>query len=134
MRDQGLGIGYYNPATQSVPMFGGASDGYGILLNGSVMRFNYVVDISGCSSHGVIVNRGYAEILAAITGSGNGGAGVYAHNGSVVNIKNGAPPTISGTRGHLSVDGTTNATWWSTLDAGTPLAVLAEMTMAKEVP
>jgi len=105
-----------------------------ITLIDSSLRLGSGVDISGSASHGIECNHSHLHLDGAVTGTGNGGAGVYAHNGSVVNIKNGAPPTISGTLGHLSVDGTTNATWWSTLDAGTPLAVLAEMTMAKEVP
>jgi len=67
-----------------------------------------------------------------VVGSSSG-AGVYAHSGSVVHIKDGAPPTLTGTVGDLSTDGTTQISTWAAIDAGTPVAVLAEMTLAKEV-
>jgi hypothetical protein len=69
----------------------------------------------------------------AVSGAGAAGAGVYAHSGSVVHTKAGAPPTITGTVGDLSTDGTTQASTWAAIEAGAPVAVLAEMTMAKKV-
>jgi hypothetical protein len=90
------------------------------------------VDISDCGSHGIEVIDSLVKV-GAIAGSGNGGAGVYAHSGSVVHIEDGSPPTITGTVGDLSTDGTTEASTWADIDAGTSVADIAEMTMVKEV-
>jgi hypothetical protein len=93
------------------------------------------VDISGCASHGIAIANSMVKLSAsgATTGTGNTGAGVYAHSGSVVHTKSGTPPTITGTVGDLSTDGTTQASTWAAIEAGTPVASPAEMTMAKKV-
>jgi hypothetical protein len=71
--------------------------------------------------------------LEEVVGSNSGGFGVYAHSGSIVHIPNGKPPTISGGTGDLSFDGSTEASSWASLDAGTPVNSAAEVSMAKEV-
>jgi len=112
---------------------GAASVALGLSVRDSAVVVGSGVNIANCTSHAVECNNSRLHLDGAVTGTGNAGAGVYAHSGSVVHIKNGAPPTITGTVGDLSTDGTTQVSTWAAIDAGTPVAVLAEMTMAKEV-
>lgn len=112
--------------------FGGGA--IGIKLYSAAVRIGAGVDVSGCSSHGIEANNSYLWLDGAVTGTGNTGAGVYAHSGSVVHIKDGAAPTLTGTVGDLSFDGTTQASTWAAIDGGTPAALAAEVSMAKQVP
>ncbi len=104
-----------------------------ILFADSTSRIGSGVDISGSASHAIECNHSRLHLDGAVTGTGNTGAGVYAHNGSVVNIKNGAPPTLTGTVGDLSFDGTTEECEWTDIDAGNKHTDLTEATVAKEV-
>jgi len=100
----------------------------------STVRIGAGVSVSDSSTHGIEVNHGRVHLDGAVTGTGNTGAGVYAHSGSVVHIKNGAAPTLTGTVGNLSFDGTTEASTWAAIDAGTKAVDLSELSLAKEVP
>lgn len=120
--------GYYNLK------IGNASKANGILINSSTIRVKSTVDISNNTSHGIVLNKSFLHLDGGVTGTGNGGAGVYAHSGSVVHVKHGAVPTITGTVGNLSFDGTTEASTWAAIDGGTPATSTAEMSLAKEVP
>lgn len=91
------------------------------------------IAISNCSSHGIEVVNSKFDIAGVITGSGNGGAGVYAHSNSVVHIKDGSPPTLTGTVGDLSTDGTTESMSWPALDGGSQFVDVNEQVTAKEV-
>jgi hypothetical protein len=123
-----------NTAGWANTRLGWSSPSIGISLVDSPLRIGSGVDISGSASHGIECNHSRLHLDGAVTGTGNGGAGVYAHSGSVVHIKNGAPPTLTGTVGDLAVsDPALEESTWAAIDAGTPVAVLAEMTMAKEV-
>jgi len=109
----GVGISAYN--SQFAPAAGGLS-------------------VSSCAGHGIELNHSMFKALGDVQGSGNTGAGVYAHNCSVVNIKHGAAPTLTGTVGDLAITSpTVQESTWAAIDAGTPVAIAAEMTMAKEV-
>jgi hypothetical protein len=110
--------------------------GVGLLLRGCPLVSLGDVSIGACSSHGVEVVGSFLKLSmsGATTGTGNAGAGVYAHSGSVVHIKDGTPPTITGAVGDFSTDGTTAATTWAAVDGGTPYTDATELTMVKEVP
>jgi len=110
----------------------GGSD-VGILLVDSTLRIGSGVDISGCSSHGIEALHSRLDLDGAVTGTGNGGAGVYAHSNSTVLIKNGSPPTLTGAVGDLSTDGTTEATTWADVDAGDAYNDAIEGVVVKEV-
>lgn len=105
-----------------------------LVMRDSSVSMAAAADVSGSASHGITVaNNSYLNMLGAVTGSGNAGAGVYAHSGAIVHIKNGAAPTLTGTVGDLSFDGSTEASEWSAIDGGTPAVSSAELSMCKEV-
>lgn len=120
-----------NTANYANTKLGGGTNG--ITMDNSYVRIASG-DISNCSSHAISMAHSELIFQGAVTGTTNTGAGVYAHSGSVIHIKHGSPPTLTGTVGNLSIDGTTEATSWTTLDAGVPYVSAMEMTMAKEVP
>ena len=105
----------------------------GIILVDSSIDIGQGVDISNCSGHAIICNHSKLYFDGNISGSNNGGFGVYAHNNSVINTKSGTPPTLSGSLGELSVDGITEVSTWQNIENGNPVAVLSEMTMAKKI-
>jgi hypothetical protein len=94
------------------------------------------IDINNCGSHAIEVINSRLEFFGTAqvaVGTGNVGAGLYAHRGSKITIPNGNPPTITGTIGDISTDGTTEATAWSDIDGGQPFIDLSETTMIEEV-
>jgi hypothetical protein len=112
------------------------SSGVGLLIQHSEVKLGDDGDISNCSSHGIEVDHSKLLIRGNLAGSGNGGGGVYAHAGSFVEIDNGDPPTLTGNMDSgtdLTFNGTTEASSWATIDAGTPASDPTEMSMAKEV-
>jgi hypothetical protein len=89
--------------------------------------------IADCSSHGIeVFGNSLLWVKGAAAGTGNAGAGVYAHSGAVVHITSGTPPTITGTVGNFTFDGTTEAGTWAGVDAGVPVAHAAEASSVKE--
>lgn len=122
-----------NSSGYATTKLGSAAVTSGLELNHSMLQIASG-DISNCTSHGIVCDNSRLHLAGAVAGTGNAGAGVYAHSGSVVHIKDGAPPTLTGTVGDLAVsDPAAQESTWAAIDAGTPVAVLAEMTMAKEV-
>jgi hypothetical protein len=91
------------------------------------------VNISDCSAHGVSLDHSLCKLNGIVVGTGNTGAGVYATNNSTVNIANGSTPTITGTVGNISFDGTTQATTWAVVDGGTSFTDLTSCSHVKEV-
>jgi len=83
--------------------------------------------------HGIEVDSSRLLILGTLSGTGNGGAGVYAHAHSFVTFSDGTTPTISGTVGEVSFDGTTEASTWAAIDAGTPATEATEYSSVKEL-
>lgn len=104
----------------------------GLSLQNSSCFINTGVDLSGSSSHGIEANRSYLYLLG-VAGSSNGGAGVYAHSGSVIHTKSGSPPTLTGSLGDLTTDGTTPAGTWTEVESGTKIMDLNESTLIKKV-
>ena len=90
-------------------------------------------DFSNNASHGIELVNSSIKMIGAVVGTGNGGAGVYAHDNSIVTIKDGSPPTLTGTVGDCSTDGTTERTTWAEVDADSPITDLYESTTIKEV-
>lgn len=96
-------------------------------------RFRSTMDLSNSSSHAIIAERSSLSIEAAITGTGNAGAGLYIHSMSKATIADGSPPTVTGTVGDISFDGTTSASTWATVDGGTPASSSVEFSSVSEV-
>jgi hypothetical protein len=84
------------------------------------------------SGHGITVKHG-TVVLESTGGSGNAGAGVYAHSGSAVHVVDGSPPTLTGAVGDLSTDGVSEDVKWSTIDAGNKFVDHSEAVIVKEV-
>jgi len=112
------------------------STSVGVKINGVVGQPNFAAsrwEINNCASHGIEIIKSNVKFLGTVAGSGNGGAGVYAHDNSIVTIKDGSPPTLTGTVGDCSTDGTTERTTWAEVDADSPITDLYESTTIKEV-
>lgn len=114
-------------------VFGPSADS-GLVAKESVVRIGSSVDFSGNTAHGIDAEGSTVAFSATTTGSGNGGAGIYAHSGSQVTIKDGSPPTLTGTVGDVAVtDPESEDTTWADVDAGNPLQIAAESTAIREV-
>lgn len=91
------------------------------------------MSIDNCSSHAIELDDSRLKITSGvISGSGNTGAGLYAHMGSKFNYVSGHKPTVTGTVGDVSIDGTTQESTWAAIDGGTPIADLNEMTLVRK--
>lgn len=105
-----------------------------IIQDGSDVIIAGAVDISSCTSHGIEVNGSTLRFTGIASGTGNGGAGCYAHNGSRVTIANGSAPTLTGTAGNLAVSNpAAQESTWAAIDSGTPVWVDNEGTLAREI-
>jgi hypothetical protein len=117
-----------NTAGYSPVKFSG-SGGTGLLLQGSSVTVGPGVVVENNASHGIEVRDQSTLVLnGAVVGTGNAGAGVYAHTHSAVRTKAGSPPTLTGTLGDCSTDDATEATTWADVEAGSPVSDLNEMT------
>ncbi|MFA5049017.1 MAG: hypothetical protein WC516_08390 [Patescibacteria group bacterium] len=134
------GINYIDSSSNSISntigyattKFGGST--IGILLYNSILRIGEGVDISDCSSHGIECNHSFLHLNGVVVGNNNTGAGVYAYNGSIINIKNGNPPTLTGIIGDISISNPVIAEGtWVEVDNGIPLSISNEMTLVKEI-
>ena len=79
----------------------------GILLNGVVGHSYFVAntwEIKNCASHGLEAIGSTVSFLGDVTGSGNGGVGLYAHSGSQVDILGTSPPTVTGSLGDVAIN------------------------------
>lgn len=109
------------------------SDEFGIKLNGcSNITFDDIT-ISDNTEHGIEVLSSSIRFLGATAGTGNGGAGIYAHSGSEILITDGSAPTLTGTVGDIAIsDSTIEDATWSDVDAGSEVSIAQEMTIVKE--
>lgn len=123
-----IGNQIYNSSGFSPTKISGSS-AVGLLVENSYCGIGPAVIIESNASHGIEV-RGQSTLVldGAVVGSSNAGAGVYAHTHSAVRTKAGSPPTLTGTLGDCSTDGTTQATTWADVEAGSPVSDLNEMT------
>lgn len=114
------------------------ASGVGLLIKSSDLDLDSGT-IENCGSHGIEIQSSRIDIQGALAGTGNGGAGIRGHLGAKVLIKNGDPPTITGTVGDFSVDGSAGvdlgsgvSAFWNDVDGGTPHADATEMVVVKE--
>ena len=92
------------------------------------------VSVSNCAGHGIEAIRSFIKFTGVVAGSGNTGAGVYAHLGSIITPKIGSPPTITGTVGNLAVeDPAVQQESWANVNAGTVVSIAGEGTVVKAV-
>jgi hypothetical protein len=132
-------FGYHNTDTASASYTSFQVDnpaGVGIKFINSQFRFNRG-SVHDCLTHGIESINSQLTFIGVFAGTGNGGAGIYAHDVSDVQIKHGAPPTLTGGIGDISTDGVTPAGTWAEVDAagvGVPAIVdIGECTVIKEV-
>lgn len=110
------------------------SSGVGVLAKNSNLIIATNTYIGNHTSHGIEASDSNVEFLGVTSGSGNGGAGIYAYAGSKVTIKDGSPPTLTGTVGDVAInDPTYEDITWSEIDAGDSFHSAQEATLIKEV-
>lgn len=101
------------------------------MLSSSTCSVTGALSLSGMASHGIDLQRSTLSATSVISGSGLGGAGVYAHDFSLVSYT--AAPTVTGTVGDCSTDGTTQASTWAAITAGTPVNNTVSFTNIRKV-
>ena len=92
------------------------------------------VDISNCAEHGIELKGSTldASTAAALSGTGNVGAGVYLRSNSRINYVDGYVPTITGTVGDIAItDPTLQEKTWAEIDAADGLDYVNEATIRK---
>ena len=89
------------------------------------------LDISGCASHAIEVKNAAITFEGVVTGSGNGGVGLYAHQGSQVTIAGATPPTVTGTLGDVAVNNPILLTTWANIVSNGGLSSAQEATTVK---
>jgi hypothetical protein len=121
-----------NSSSHAVTEFSNAS-GVGILLDNTDLSL-VAGSVDNCGSHGIEAQRSVVRFTGAFAGTGNTGAGVYAHSGSVVYITDGSPPTLTGAVGDFAVSNPNyQQSTWAAVDGGDPVQIAAESTIVKEV-
>ena len=123
-------VNYYANAQDTIIT---GSDEFGIKLNGCNNITFDDITISDNTEHGMELLSSSVKFLDAVAGTGNGGAGIYAHSGSEVIITSGNTPTLTGTVGNIAIsDPTIEDATWADVDAGNEVAIAQEMTIVKE--
>jgi len=103
--------------------FESAASGVGLLVaEGSNVHIKSA-EIANTASHAIEVDNSRLWITSNLASAGGSivGAGIYAHNNATVDIKSGVTPTISGTVGEVSFEGSHQIAAWSDVVA-TPYA------------
>lgn len=81
------------------------------------------------TTYGIEVVASKLGFMGNATGTGNGKLGLRASQNSVVRFKAGSAPTLTGAAGDVSVsDPDAQESTWAAIEAGTPVAVLSELT------
>jgi hypothetical protein len=96
----------------------------------SFARIGDGVEFQGLAGDAISLNNS-AVGLGAIAGSGTTGDVVSMVSGSLLEIKDGNPPTCTSSGSDVDCAGTTST--FAAIDLGTPLVVSAEACLAKEV-
>jgi hypothetical protein len=95
------------------------------------------VTIGDHGSHGIELDNSRLQISSAsavLSGTGNGGVGIYAHSGSKVSYPAGSAPTITGTVGDIAItDPATEDLTWAELDAAGKAVIASEDVILKKV-
>ena len=89
-------------------------------------------EISNSTTHAIELNGAELNMIdGGISGSSNGGLGLYAHDRSLVKLARAAPPTVTGSDGDVAVnDPTLPDTWANVISAG-GLSSASEATIIK---
>jgi hypothetical protein len=110
------------------------SPGNGMDIINTQMSLAAGVEFSDNAAHGIECNRSLLQMSGVVIGSGNAGAGCYAHGTSTVQIADGSTPTLTGTVGDVAVsDPAVEDITWAEVDAGDRLASAAQHTTVEEV-
>ena len=88
--------------------------------------------IQNCSSHGISLKNSNLILEDIIGGTGNVGAGIYMSRNSQIIVSSGITPTITGTVGDISVDGTTEIITWADIAGGSELRLVNKATIIVE--
>jgi hypothetical protein len=115
---------YFGSSYHQKTLISGAA-GVGLRLDNCIIQIDSGgLVVNNCGSHGIELRHSFLEFISPgiVSGSGNAGAGIYVHSNSTVQFPNGQTPTLTGTIGDTTTDGTTEASTWAAIDAGTPVA------------
>jgi hypothetical protein len=113
-----------------------SSSAGGIYAFNSEFSIGAGVTINHCGTHGIELERSTCYLNGAVAGSNNGSFGVYAGNGSVLNLSASNLPTISGTLGELAIStSSSQEEVWTSFAAGgiSNLLVSSENTLVRVV-
>jgi hypothetical protein len=110
----------------------GDSPDVGLTIKSSTIRVGNIV-IGDNTTHGIEVIDSTLEFEGITTGTGNSGAGVYAHDGSRVLTDLGSAPTLAGTVGELSFDGSTQKATWATVNTTPQVEATSDLILAKAI-
>jgi hypothetical protein len=83
------------------------------------------------ATYGIEVIQSRVQFNGVVTGTGNT-FGMYIHQNSYCKVVSGSVPTLSGSSGDVTVDGSTQATTWATVDGGTALRSTTEFSIVTE--
>ena len=123
----------YSSSYRPVVVSGSSDVGFSMIdTQGTLKIASNKLEIKNCASHGIEVNNSQIQFEGGISGTGNAGAGVYAHNGATVTTKAGTAPTLTGTAGDLAVTNPASAdATWAQINGGDTLVSAAERTLVK---
>jgi len=90
----------------------------GVQLDWSTLEVDGLTDLSNCTNWTFYLRQSELLINSAITGTGNTGWGLDLTAGPHAFVWLDASPTISGSAGEVTVDGTTDVTWANLSSSG----------------
>ena len=131
-QNSNLELGYSTSYGESALL--DSASGIGVQCLDSRLSVSKDFAIQNCGSHAIQLDSSTLECQdAVLSGSGNGGAGVYLKNRSSVLIKNGYTPTLTGSVGDITFTGSSNDGTWSEVDNNTPVVDLKTLSNVQEV-
>jgi len=112
------------------------SDDIGIDAKDSRILLTLSAIVRSNASHGIALDNSIlnCEGTSVLSGTGNIGAGIYAHSGSKVSYPDGSAPTITGTVGDIAItDSASEDLTWAELDAAGKAIYAEEDVILKKV-
>jgi hypothetical protein len=119
----------YNSSNCPITKIGSGSDG-GLFLSSSFISIG-AIDISDCGKNAINCRNSYLQINGVTTGTGNGDFACYAHDNSNIVLK--SIPTLTGSKGYITTDGSSEISNWSDIYNVTDVNDLNEMTIIKKL-
>lgn len=104
-----------------------------ILEAGTDFTMGAGIALNNNPSHAIEVESSKFKFDGVVVGSGNVGAGLYAKKFANIEITNGSTPTLTGTVGDFTFNGTTQSGLWSTVDSGVTFSDPVNFNLIKEV-